>query len=1276
MLEIRGTEISELKDEDLWALVGRLCEAELHSKGLPTAEVTWGGDPNAGDGGIDVRVNLSTSFDTNDFIPRNKTGFQVKKPDMPRSAILEEMRPNGKLRPAIIELAQARGAYIIVSGKSSLTDIKLRRRKEAMLEAVSDLKQANKLKLDYYDADRVATWVRSHPALILWVRSKIGKPVQGWLPYQNWANPKAGIDEAYILDEKLRLYDTANSSAIRRSPVEGIQVIRRKLHAPSAVVRFVGLSGVGKTRFIQALFDERIAENALAKSQVCYSDIGLSPIPEPVNFAQQLVSFSKPIILIVDNCPPKLHRALTDVCSAPGSLVRLLTVEYDVQEDLPEETEVYHLAPASDRFIEELIRRRLAHISRMDAETIANLSGGNARLALALADKVRPGENISHLKDEELFKRLFEQRHGPDQSLLRTAEACSLVYSFDSRTTTGEDLEMSLLSRLAEKTVGAFHRDITVIEDRQLIQRRNYWKALLPHALANKLAETALKRFLLQDLIEAFELGGSERLLQSFSKRLSYLHESEIARSIARRWLAPDGLLGNLLHLDRIGMNVLTNIAPIEPDAVLSAIDRAKNLDQEGNFLSAKHIFADDLSRLLWALAYDSSRFDKATDLLCHMALTESRNETNKQITYLLSSLFQVQLSGTHAPVEQRLQVIQQLINTGAENRQQLGLSLLTAALKASNLHPVHNFNFGAHSRDYGARNDTKEAIHLWYGTVLDYSLMLLQSRPKLAQEVMIILSDSMQGLWNNAKVHDKTEEITHHILQLGAWNEGWLAVRETLRTVGKNMPPEVVARLQKLEVDLQPKTLIDRARAYALTAGRLIYALYEEEEDTNVRTDVRHDKLKETTREIGREVAGDQDVLTALLPELLSQQGVGLFELGQGLAAGTTDPRSMWEDFCGQLVLTEPRTRNFQLLGGFLNKLWDSNEALVEQLLDEAVDHDLLSEEYPYFQTRITINHRGIERLKRSINLGLAPISNYAYIGYGGAYEPISDAALLTLLKLISEKPGGNAVAIGILQMRMYNFIHNKKQVREELFSGARQLLINYQFSENDRYHQRLDHELAEIFATSFSTNETQQVAEQFGDNFVNALEKGVINYFHFQELINAFAKHQPQAFLQTFVKEHLLKRNIIDREFFNGSGSSARATPAEEIAEETLLSWCDIDPMIRYPIIAQLILPYQEIDPQTYRWNPVALRILESTSDTENILAIFAAAFDPGSWFGSLLSHFIKGVAVIAEFKDHSNPVITDWAAALSVYLSERIEEQQEWEDRRGRSRQEGFE
>src|SRR4051794_29357140 len=105
MIEITGADIAILDDEDLRTLVGRLCEAEVRTRGLPASSVTWGGDQDAADGGIDVRVALPPDTAISGFVPRPATGFQVKKPDMPRSAIKEEMRPRGTIRPVIKDLA-------------------------------------------------------------------------------------------------------------------------------------------------------------------------------------------------------------------------------------------------------------------------------------------------------------------------------------------------------------------------------------------------------------------------------------------------------------------------------------------------------------------------------------------------------------------------------------------------------------------------------------------------------------------------------------------------------------------------------------------------------------------------------------------------------------------------------------------------------------------------------------------------------------------------------------------------------------------------------------------------------------------------------------------------------------------------------------------------------------------------------------------------------------------------------------------------------------------
>jgi hypothetical protein len=157
MFEITADDIARLGDEPLRAVVARLCEVEVRRRGLGPASVTWGGNQTAADGGIDVRVALPPGTIIDGFIPRAETGFQVKKQDMPRADILEEMRPEGTIMPSIQSLAEVGGAYIIVGSAGSVADAALQARRNAMKEGMAGVVHADALALDFYDRTRIAT---------------------------------------------------------------------------------------------------------------------------------------------------------------------------------------------------------------------------------------------------------------------------------------------------------------------------------------------------------------------------------------------------------------------------------------------------------------------------------------------------------------------------------------------------------------------------------------------------------------------------------------------------------------------------------------------------------------------------------------------------------------------------------------------------------------------------------------------------------------------------------------------------------------------------------------------------------------------------------------------------------------------------------------------------------------------------------------------------------------------------------------------------------------
>jgi hypothetical protein len=853
LLDVSGEDISRLGDKDLRALVVRLCEAELRRASLPISAMTAGGAQDAQDGGIDVRIRLANVSAGLDFIPRANTGFQVKASSMPSAAIKAEMRPKGDLRSSISELGAAQGAYVIISSKDSTTDSLLGDRLKAMRDALADLPQGSGIHVDFYDRERLAVWVRSYAGVALWVRERIGEPTSGWRPYGNWA-PGDPPDSEFLLDATGRIYERNAENPMM--VVDGIRAIRGILAKQGGVVRLIGLSGLGKTRLVQALFDSRVGADALDPSIVIYTDQGAEPEPSARDMLHRLRISQRRTIVVVDNCNPTTHRALAQMVKESGNVVSLVTVEYDVADDEPEDTEVFRLAPASEAVLVAILERLVPNVSQANRDHIAEFSGGNARVALALAKTIRGNESVGTLNDAELFKRLFYQNQQTDAVLLRTAEVCSLVYSFDGESESGTGAEMPVLAELASVTVKELYRGIGEMRARDLIQKRSKWRAVLPHAIANRLAKQALERIPRQALLNSFQV--HERLLKSFARRLGYLHESKAAVEIARDWFSQAQWLANLKQLNDLRMALFMSVAPLCPAIALQAIENAATTEGEPSFLSPDFPRRHKWIWLLRALAYDSELFDRAAFLLARLAArTTERDRDNARSNF--DELFHIVLSGTHALVDQRVALARKLLDDEDSSMQELGLSALNAMLENSHFSSSHDFSFGARSRDFGW-HPSKEDVASWYRAVLMNLGGLCKKGSQHEERVRVMLARHFRGLWTHTGLHQELSVLASNLAAAGGWPDGWIAVRMTLK-YGEKLSTEITAQLRQLEVELRPKDILQKIDAYVLSGahGHLDIADLDAKDETA-------DAISESWK-LANKVAEDLDATSQMTP-------------------------------------------------------------------------------------------------------------------------------------------------------------------------------------------------------------------------------------------------------------------------------------------------------------------------------------------------------------------------------------------------------------------------
>lgn len=518
IFDLEKDELLDLNDGQLEELVARLCEAEVARAGQAVSCVRWMGALTAADGGIDVQVVVPDEHFRGDFVPRAETVFQVKKSSMPPAKISEEMTGKENAKVLFDRINAVSGAFVIVSLGDDNAPPNHKLRTDKMEEELSALVETPIVQVDFYNRSRLSQWLRQHVSVQLWVRKTLGKSLSCWRPLEKWTTTPEGVDDSVIFQQGVTVAVPGQSSGL--SLADALPAVRELIRNTSKAIRVAGLSGVGKTRFVQALFEGVGVGEPLDRSQVIYADIGEGPNPSATNLLDTLIADHRSAILVLDNCPSDLHGVLAARLTNKDSNIKLVTVEYDIREDKPQTTEVVRIRAQGPEIAESLVARRLPEFAGPNARRIAEFAEGNCRLALALADAVPAGDSLADLSDDQLFERLFYQRHELDKDLKEQAEALSLVYSFSVEPEEEGVDELAVLGELCEKSRRRMHRAAQTLVDRQIAQQRRRWRAVLPHAIANRLAADALRNIPEADIVEIFESQAGPRLLKSFGRRL------------------------------------------------------------------------------------------------------------------------------------------------------------------------------------------------------------------------------------------------------------------------------------------------------------------------------------------------------------------------------------------------------------------------------------------------------------------------------------------------------------------------------------------------------------------------------------------------------------------------------------------------------------------------------------------------------------------------------------------------------------------------------------
>jgi hypothetical protein len=1259
MFDVTPEDIASLDDEILRELVGRLAAAELVRFGQSPLAVTWGGSQTAADGGVDVRIDLPPGAIAGANIPRSAVGYQVKKSDMPRGAILGEMKPGtnaqskGALRPAIAALAAVNGAYIIVSANGATADGRLEERRLAMRDALSDCPDADRLHTDFYDRTRIATWVREHPGLVLWTREKAGRAIAGWLPYGNWSNPTEAPDARYLIDDRLRIrMDGQDGDGV--TVQDAIIRLRQALAQSRASVRLVGLSGVGKTRLVQALFDPRVGTDALPPAAAVYTDFHENTVPQPEGMAANLQAQRRHAILIIDNCGADTHERLTKQCQQSGSLISLLTVEYDVRENLLEETEVVTIDTASPSLVEDLLLRRYHDLSRENAHTIAEASGGNARIALAIAHTVKKADSLAGLRSAELFGRLFRQRHDNSDALLRAAEACALVYSFNSEVAAGELIP---LAQMAGMDVTELYRHVQELRERQLVQRRSTWRAVLPHALANYLASKALDRIPSEMIRSLLVDSDQPRLLRSFAHRLSYLHGHAAAVAWCREWLEPGGVLGCVEQYDYEQHLMFSDIAPVVPENALAAIERAAATDLGGTF---ERLHAT--TEIIRLIAWDPDLFGRCVALLVRIVRANRHRIEHEAARKILVSFCQPNRSGTHAPVAQRFALIASWLDDPDIPVQHLGRMALEHAL-STKISSTHGFNFGARKRDNGYLPATAQEFFDWFQLGLDLLQRHAQPGAPHDQFAHETLAKHLPALWAYPLLHDALEAHLNSYAQGQFWRDGWLAVRIAIRNCEHR--DEDCSRLRILEVRLAPTDLTGRVLAAVLPANGAFISQAPGEDYVRFQ-----DRLEQAILTLGREAALDLSTLLELAPRLLTCGGAtDVFGIGLAQAAGTR--KQVWEVLVQELAALAPPRLRPQLLRGFIMELARLDRPHAEQCLEQCAANSGLVHALPALQAAAGFDAHGLQRMRRAYDDGHIPVAEFFYLRAGANAAPEVQFAILELLTKVAGEAGGMLVVIDALQSWMHEAVLSGTSSNAHLTHICQRVLALLEFSP---INAELAYGIMQIARASLHGPNAAALAASLAIRMRVASEVYTLAQ-DYDELTWVLLQREPEAVLTALCHGDADVRSagvdLLWHERRTGG------YPVGQVDQGLLVTWCATDEALRLPF-ALGVIPVVETDAATgaARLTGQARVLLENASAPKDALRQLLERIEDQSWRHSKAAVMEHNAGALDEVMGMFDTDFQAFAREAKACLLAKAAERTIVETERDRTRNERFE
>lgn len=1256
LAQVSNDDIKELKDFQLVSLLWQLVNLELSTYGIEQYDSHIPLSIYIKDGGIDGQAKWEGGPTKTAHLPCRHVGFQAKATRMNIADCAKEVKTEaGLLKPEVQKLFDAGGEYVLFLGDNCVEKSK-KPRIAAFVKAIQALSVAAGTPIAtptvrIFDATDIATWVNMYPAAVSAVGYFLGRTYgvgMGWTELSgrpDWQFPYITLDAARVT---------------------AMQAIRSAAGAAKNVVRVVGLTGLGKTRLVFESFrpppDKDPAsspEQARLASLFYYIDAG-----ETDNVAQLFVQWrrtNRKGVVVVDDCPHELHEKLCQEVRRADSSLTLISIgnDGDANAYAGTDTKLLVVDPTTDDAIEAQLAAAFDDLPIRDRKFIAaELAQGYPQMAILVAQARQGGAPLAARLTPDVIAKLLGREVPRGSAAEKVISACSLFEYVGIRGEVEHEREFIRALLCPTVTADDFYANIVEFQKSGALSQYGRFVQVRPKPLAIRLAAEWWERCSPELAATVVEAKFPEGLGDAFCARLRMLDFVPALADTTARLCSATGPFGQAKVLtSKLGSQLFRAIAEVNPLAAVGAMSRLFGSYSDEQLLGISDDSRRNMVLAMEKLCFRAETFSSAAPLLARLAANENESWSNNS-TGAFKRLFMILSSGTQAPLEQRLPILQIAANSPNPTMRSVAVTALENAIRTQHFSGMSGPELqgsGGPLPEYRPKQ-WKEVFDYWT-SCLNELVALANSNTENSETAATAIATNIRGLIQFGRLDDVESAVQRVAGQKqGVWPNALDSIKDSLRYEGKSYPDGARARVESWLKLLEPDTLTGRLALHVTQAP------YEHDESEG--GDWR-DLAAERAQELGVKCARDWPNLKLELPVLMQGNQRQAYMFGKGLAQGSAYSDEEFKEILMLLERVPSENRNSAIVAGWLAALDLNDSSRVDAWFHTIGITPKLGESLPSICRGISLNDSRVHELVQLLRREVIGVKQLRGLSNGKAMASVSPPTVAALCHEILKTPiDGPWIALDIAHM----FVYSDGAKMASLAPTLKTIVSSPGMLSSATRESPMDAHAFERIAVHLLKDDPELAANLTREIIDTAAETSASsNLEHcIRTVLESLMTHQIDVAWPLFSTAMARSQGIahwrITELMRRGFARDGEPSALGRIPETYLIQWCKDEPHTAPIVLAGIAEILVKGKGAKWELTGLARFLLDSYGSDPALLRAMRANLNTFSWAGSMVPFYQRQVEGIASLTTHHLPDVRHWAEEMIMTASQQVSQEME--------------